>query len=102
MPAKGATTLDGEAPTEEPRDVQGAGREGGGTMTGVRVEDVRRAYPSRRGAVAALDGMSLRAEPQRTVAVVGPSGCGKSTLLELICGLQAPDGGTVRVEPAVY
>ena len=29
------------------------------------------------------------------VAVVGPSGCGKSTLLELVCGLQAPDAGTV-------
>ena len=34
------------------------------------------------------------------VAVVGPSGCGKTTLLELICGLQAPDSGTVRAAPA--
>jgi ABC-type nitrate/sulfonate/bicarbonate transport system ATPase subunit len=35
------------------------------------------------------------------VAVVGPSGCGKTTLLELICGLQAPDAGTVEAAPAV-
>jgi NitT/TauT family transport system ATP-binding protein len=35
------------------------------------------------------------------VAVVGPSGCGKTTLLELVCGLQAPDAGTVRADPAV-
>ncbi|HEY1591925.1 MAG TPA: ABC transporter ATP-binding protein [Solirubrobacteraceae bacterium] len=44
--------------------------------------------------------MSLRVAPSEVVAVVGPSGCGKSTLLELICGLQAPDAGTVRAAPA--
>ena len=44
--------------------------------------------------------MSLRAAPGEIVAVVGPSGCGKSTLLELICGLQEPDAGTVRADPA--
>jgi NitT/TauT family transport system ATP-binding protein len=44
--------------------------------------------------------MSLRAAPGQIVAVVGPSGCGKTTLLELICGLQAPDEGTVVSAPA--
>ncbi len=97
MPAKGATTLDGEAPPEEPRTVQGPGPAGG-----VRVDGVRFAYPSRRGPVVALEGMSLLARPHETVAVVGPSGCGKSTLLELICGLRRPDAGTVSAEPAVY
>jgi ABC-type nitrate/sulfonate/bicarbonate transport system ATPase subunit len=102
-------TLDGEAPAEEPRDVQGAGRRAGpgdghpvGRMTGVRVDRVRRAYRSRRGEVVALDGMSLAVAPRETVAVVGPSGCGKSTLLELICGLQRPDAGTVASDPVVY
>ncbi len=52
------------------------------------------------GSVRALEGMSLSAEPGEVVAVVGPSGCGKSTLLELVCGLQAPDSGTVRAAPA--
>lgn len=33
--------------------------------------------------------------------MVGPSGCGKTTLLELVCGLQAPDGGVVESAPAV-
>jgi NitT/TauT family transport system ATP-binding protein len=54
-----------------------------------------------RGAVVALEGMSLRAARGEVVAVVGPSGCGKSTLLELICGLQAPDAGRVRAQEAV-
>jgi ABC-type nitrate/sulfonate/bicarbonate transport system ATPase subunit len=42
----------------------------------------------------------VRAEPRELLAIVGPSGCGKTTLLELICGLQAPDRGTVFSEPA--
>ena len=64
---------------------------------GVHLVDVSRRY----GRVEALAGVSLRAEPGEVVAVVGPSGCGKSTLLELVCGLQAPDGGTVSAGRAV-
>jgi ABC-type nitrate/sulfonate/bicarbonate transport system ATPase subunit len=52
------------------------------------------------GAVRALAGVSLRAAPREVVAVVGPSGCGKSTLLELVCGLTAPDVGTIDAAPA--
>jgi ABC-type nitrate/sulfonate/bicarbonate transport system ATPase subunit len=53
------------------------------------------------GAVHALEDVSLHAERQELLAVVGPSGCGKTTLLELICGLQAPDRGSVSAAPAV-
>src|SRR5215212_444096 len=67
------------------------------TATAVRLEGVARRF----GTVEALAGVSLRAAPGEVVAVVGPSGCGKSTLLELACGLQEPDAGTVRADPAV-
>jgi ABC-type nitrate/sulfonate/bicarbonate transport system ATPase subunit len=71
-------------------------------MDGVRVDGVERVFRGRRGAeVVALRGMELRAAPGEIVAVVGASGCGKSTLLELICGLQAPDAGSVAAGPAV-
>jgi ABC-type nitrate/sulfonate/bicarbonate transport system ATPase subunit len=63
---------------------------------GVRVDGVARAF----GGVQALAGVSLHVPAGSTVAVVGPSGCGKSTLLELVCGLQAPDAGTVQAPPA--
>ncbi|MES3000839.1 MAG: ABC transporter ATP-binding protein [Pseudomonadota bacterium] len=33
----------------------------------------------------------------RFISVIGPSGCGKSTLLDLICGLQRPTSGSVRI-----
>jgi ABC-type nitrate/sulfonate/bicarbonate transport system ATPase subunit len=64
--------------------------------SGVVVAEVVKAF----GAVEALAGVSLRVEAGRTVAVVGPSGCGKSTLLEIVCGLQAPDTGTIDAPPA--
>jgi len=66
----------------------------------VRVAIVSRTFATKRGDVAALDRMSLRAGPGEIVAVVGPSGCGKTTLLELVCGLQAPDSGAVHADPA--
>ncbi len=78
-----------EAPVMEPRHVQG-------DDAGVRLDGVAKAF----GDVEALAGVSLRAAPHETVAVVGPSGCGKSTLLELVCGLSAPDAGTVRAGAA--
>ena len=69
----------------------------------VHLRDVVKTFaPPRRAAapVTALDGVSLDVQREEIVAVVGPSGCGKTTLLELICGLIAPDAGTVDAAPA--
>jgi ABC-type nitrate/sulfonate/bicarbonate transport system ATPase subunit len=84
-----------EAPAQEPRNVLGPSGE-------IHLAGVSRAF-ARRGAapVPALGGVSLDVAAGEIVAVVGPSGCGKTTLLELVCGLQAPDAGTVRAAPAV-
>ena len=84
-----------EAFAHEPLDIGPGGR-------GVRLSDVGKAHPVRRGhPVRALHRLSLAVAPGEVVAVVGPSGCGKSTMLDLVCGLSAPDAGTVESDPAV-
>jgi NitT/TauT family transport system ATP-binding protein len=68
----------------------------------VSISGVSHAYRARDGAaVQALSGVWLAAEGDELLAVVGPSGCGKTTLLELICGLLAPQAGTIACAPAV-
>src|SRR3954447_11826397 len=87
MPAEGAMQREAEAPSAGPRDSEAAG---------VEIKAVDKSF----GAVQALRGVTLRAAPGEIVALVGPSGCGKSTLLELVCGLSAPDSGSVRAPAA--
>ncbi len=60
-------------------------------------EDVHFAYPDGR---AGLRGLSLVAEPGRTLALVGPSGAGKSTALALIPRLMDVGAGRVMVDGA--
>jgi ABC-type multidrug transport system fused ATPase/permease subunit len=48
----------------------------------------------------ALDGVSLRVEPGRTVGLVGPTGAGKRTLLAMIVGLYDAGPGHVSLDGA--
>ena len=55
------------------------------------------AVSKRYGALAALDGVSLRVAAGEFVAMVGGSGSGKTTLLKTINRLIVPDQGVVRL-----
>lgn len=61
----------------------------------VELRGVRFAYEA--GALPALDGVDLRLEAGRRVAVVGSVGCGKTTLLRVAAGLLTPQQGELRV-----
>lgn len=50
-----------------------------------------------RGGAEVLHGISFRAEPGQTVALVGSSGAGKSTIAQLLPRLYDVDSGAVRI-----
>jgi ATP-binding cassette, subfamily B, bacterial len=62
----------------------------------VGFDGVSFAYPL--GEDAALQDVSLTAEPGKTVALVGPTGAGKSTLVSLIPRFYDADSGSVTVD----
>jgi ABC-2 type transport system ATP-binding protein len=52
------------------------------------------------GATRALDRLTFGVGRGEMFGMIGPDGAGKTTTLRLICGLLAPDAGTVRVAGA--
>jgi ABC-2 type transport system ATP-binding protein len=57
----------------------------------LELSDLRRSF----GAVKALDGVSFTVAPGRLFGFVGRNGAGKTTTMRIVCGLLAPDAGTV-------
>jgi iron complex transport system ATP-binding protein len=45
----------------------------------------------------ALDAVSVAIAPGSLTGLLGPNGCGKTTLLKLLCGVLAPQRGTVTI-----
>jgi len=63
----------------------------------IELQDVSKDFGDGK-VVHALCDIDLRIEQGERVAVMGPSGSGKSTMLNLICGLDEPSRGNVRIE----
>ena len=55
-------------------------------------------YPTPRGPLSVLSGISLRLKRGDAVAIMGPSGSGKSTLLYILGALESPTSGTLTLD----
>lgn len=58
---------------------------------------IRRVYGGRLGRHVALDDVDLTVHSHSSIGIVGESGSGKSTLSRILCGLDAPDDGRVKL-----
>ena len=61
----------------------------------VNLSNIRVAFGER----VIFDNGNLLLRPGDRVGLVGPNGAGKTTLFKVICGLEAPDEGTVSMDP---
>jgi ABC-2 type transport system ATP-binding protein len=62
-------------------------------MAMLKASDLWKSY----GGHAAVAGVSLEVRPGEIVGLLGPNGAGKSTTVAMLCGLIAPERGTVEV-----
>ena len=64
----------------------------------LQVTDLSKEYPTPRGPLRVLSGVSFEMAPGDAAAVMGPSGSGKSTLLYILGGLEPPSSGAVTLD----
>ncbi|MBC8458316.1 MAG: ABC transporter ATP-binding protein [Deltaproteobacteria bacterium] len=57
----------------------------------LRSEDIKKYY----GDFCALDGVSIRVNPDEFVSIIGPNGAGKTTLVDVLTGRFKPETGAV-------
>ncbi len=66
----------------------------------LELSELSKQYPTPRGPLAVLSGVSLSMKRGEAAAIMGPSGVGKSTLLYIAGGLEPPTSGRVTLDGA--
>ncbi len=66
----------------------------------LEISNVVKEYPTPRGPLTVLAGVSLSLQRGQAAAIMGPSGSGKSTLLYIAGALEPPTAGTVTLDGA--
>src|SRR3954468_11772900 len=63
-------------------------------------KDIAKSYPTPRGPLPILNGISLTLKRGDAIAIMGPSGSGKSTLLYILGALETPSSGSLTLDGA--
>jgi branched-chain amino acid transport system ATP-binding protein len=66
-------------------------------MAVLSVSDVSIAF----GGILALSGVTLSVRQREILGIIGPNGAGKTTLLNVICGIERPHHGELRLDAQV-
>ena len=61
----------------------------------LEVKDLKKYFPTPKGMLYAVDGVSFSVEHGKTLGLVGESGCGKSTTGRAILRLHEPTSGEI-------
>jgi lipoprotein-releasing system ATP-binding protein len=64
----------------------------------LQVTELSKEYPTPRGPLRVLSGVSFDMAPGDAAAIMGPSGSGKSSLLYILGGLEPPSSGTITLD----
>jgi lipoprotein-releasing system ATP-binding protein len=64
----------------------------------LKVQNVSKVYPTPRGDLPILEGVSVTLDRGQAAAIMGPSGSGKSTLLYILGALDQPTSGSVTLD----
>jgi len=76
--------------------LQGVETPGAKVAPVLQIEDLAVEFPTRRGILTAVDGVSLSIDPGEVLGVVGESGAGKSITGTAVIGLLEPPGRIAR------
>ena len=63
----------------------------------LHAQDLTKRYNS----LTAVDGLTLEVRQGEIFGLLGPNGAGKTTSINMMCGLLAPDAGTVFIQGKV-
>jgi lipoprotein-releasing system ATP-binding protein len=63
----------------------------------LQVSDVSKEYPTPRGPLSVLSGVTFSLAPGEAAAITGPSGSGKSSLLYVLGALEPPSSGVMTL-----
>ncbi|MCI0636429.1 MAG: ABC transporter ATP-binding protein [Actinobacteria bacterium] len=71
---------------------------GGEREIKIEVRNVHKVFPTKKGEINVLDGVSVDVRAGEFYAIVGPSGCGKSTLLNCMAAFEKISSGSIRID----